>query len=550
MAFDAGSLMLRIEARDQQFMSQMDRIEDKLQSGHKSMDKMEKGTRDGFKAMGRAAALFGVAVSKAWDMATFGLSSLLYYIKAAGIASIGLASDAGEIGSKFDTVFGSAAPRAKAEIDAFGKSVGRGKNELYTMMGTLQDTFVPLGFAREKAADLAIGVTKLATDLASFNNSSDTEAMEALQSALIGNHETVRKYGVIITEATLNQQLMTMGVKGGTEAASEQQKALARLQMIMAGTSDAQGDATKTAGSFANQSKALWAAVSDLGGEFGNLLLPTLQVFIGATKDSITWVQGHMVELRSWGATFAEWAQFGVDAFQEVIGFVSNFDLYWEHMQITTAQIMMGMFDRVSWFADNAWTAIKWFFTNFWDIATTTAQNYMQLWQNVGKNMGKIWQGIWKIIKSGGKEGMVEVAALMVEGMKEFNSSPEFKEFKGTSFDEEWKQHAAKWEERLKGMEKTAGKTGETANKALDLQSMFDDLEGGKKKKGEKNAEISGIEDIFKKTLMKRFEDTDAQKSLKVQEASKVAVETLVKNQEEQHKELVAAVKGSTGAAP
>ena len=75
------------------------------------------------------------------------------------------------------------------------------------MASTVQDTFVPLGFARNEASDLSVQLTKLAVDVASFNNASDTETMRAFQSAIVGNHETVRRFGIVITEATLQQEL-------------------------------------------------------------------------------------------------------------------------------------------------------------------------------------------------------------------------------------------------------------------------------------------------------------------------------------------------------
>jgi hypothetical protein len=98
--------------------------------------------------------------------------------------------------------------------------------------------------------------------------------MRDLQSAIVGNHETMRKYGVIITESTLKAELLRMGVEGGTKAATEQEKVQARLNLIMAGTTDAQGDAARTAGSWANQMRALKSTVSEAATTIGLELLP------------------------------------------------------------------------------------------------------------------------------------------------------------------------------------------------------------------------------------------------------------------------------------
>ena len=71
------------------------------------------------------------------------------------------------------------------------------------MASSVQDTFVPLGFARGEAAKLSVQLTKLAVDTASFNNAQDIPTMMAFQSALVGNHEAVRRFGIVITETEL-----------------------------------------------------------------------------------------------------------------------------------------------------------------------------------------------------------------------------------------------------------------------------------------------------------------------------------------------------------
>ena len=155
------------------------------------------------------------------------------------------------------------------------------------MASSIQDTFVPMGFARGEASKLSVELTKLAVDVASFNNASDVETMMAFQSALVGNHETVRRFGVVITEATLKQELLRMGINKATKDVSNAEKVQARLNLIIAGTSDAHGDAERTSGSFANTSKALGSALSELSVDVMTPMLPKLtkmaEGFIDAT---------------------------------------------------------------------------------------------------------------------------------------------------------------------------------------------------------------------------------------------------------------------------
>ena len=105
-------------------------------------------------------------------------------------------SDAEEIANKFNVVFGSQAEIVRRWASSLGSEIGRSKQELEGMLSTLQDTFVPLGFTRESATKLSTEIAKLALDVASFNNKLDADVIRDFQSAIVGNHETVKKYGV------------------------------------------------------------------------------------------------------------------------------------------------------------------------------------------------------------------------------------------------------------------------------------------------------------------------------------------------------------------
>ena len=202
----------------------------------------------------------------------------------AGKAMVNLASDIEEMQGKSKVVFGQFRDGVVKELTAFGDAVGRSTHELEGMASTVQDTFVPMGFARGEAAKLSVEMTKLAVDVASFNNASDTDTMNAFQSALVGNHETVRRFGVVITQATLDQELMTMGIEGGAKAASNAEKVQARLNLITKGVSDAQGDALRTSNSYANSMRGLKAEFSELTGDLGTLFLPMLVKVIAKLK--------------------------------------------------------------------------------------------------------------------------------------------------------------------------------------------------------------------------------------------------------------------------
>ncbi len=200
---------------------------------------------------------------------------------------VNMASSVEEMQSKSAVVFGRFVNDVRGQLEKFGDEVGRSTFELEGMASSIQDTFVPMGFARGEASKLSVQLTKLAVDVASFNNASDTETMMAFQSALVGNHETVRRFGVVITEATLKQELLRMGITKTAKEVTNAEKVQARLNLIIAGTSDAQGDAERTNTSFANSMKALSAEFQEFMVEAINPMLPALSKMVQSLKDSI-----------------------------------------------------------------------------------------------------------------------------------------------------------------------------------------------------------------------------------------------------------------------
>ena len=183
-------------------------------------------------------------------------------------------SRAEEIGNKFNVVFGKQADIVREWAKALGDNVGRASHELEGMLSTLQDTFVPLGFARTEATKLSTSLVTLSLDVASFNNKLDEEVIRDFQSALVGNHETVRKYGIVITEATLKQEAMRSGIIKTDRELTNQEKVQARLNIIYASSKDAVGDLERTQDSYANTLKRFNAQLETTKVQLGETLLP------------------------------------------------------------------------------------------------------------------------------------------------------------------------------------------------------------------------------------------------------------------------------------
>ena len=201
------------------------------------------------------------------------------------IPAVKAASRLQETMNKFNVVFGANAQAVKGWSDNFAKQVGRSKQQIADFMAGTQDLFVPLGFDAATATNMSKQLTGLAIDLASFNNKADADVLRDLHAALTGSSEVMKKYGVIVNMAAVNQELFNQGID--PKNATEQQKVFARLAIIMRGTTAAQGDAIRSAGAFENQWKRLLGVLDDAAAAVGKALLPSLATIASALSDAI-----------------------------------------------------------------------------------------------------------------------------------------------------------------------------------------------------------------------------------------------------------------------
>lgn len=189
------------------------------------------------------------------------------------------ASDANEMRNQFNTLFEengvSRVDEVTNKLALLAKEVNRGKTPLMGYASSFQSLGRGLGFTFDEATQMSTELTRLGIDLSSFYNTvgGDAAAMQKLQSGLKGNHEALEGFQVFITQSTLDTRLKAMfGV--GVNAASEQQKAMARLQIILESTRKAHGDAARTSGEFANKLRGLKDRALVTAQAYGKVLLP------------------------------------------------------------------------------------------------------------------------------------------------------------------------------------------------------------------------------------------------------------------------------------
>lgn len=211
------------------------------------------------------------------------------------IAGFGLAvkaaSDFEESSTKFDAVFKELKGEARAWALDFAKSARRSKADVIEWMGSLQDTFVPLGIARKRALELSQGLVELGVDVASFQNKADADVIHTFTRALTGERESLKQLGIVILEADVQQEILARGWAKTTKEITTQMKAEATFNLIIARSTDAIGDNARTAGGLANQMRALKGDWKDVSIVLGEILIPFAKQVVSALSDMAMWVK-------------------------------------------------------------------------------------------------------------------------------------------------------------------------------------------------------------------------------------------------------------------
>jgi uncharacterized protein YukE len=179
------------------------------------------------------------------------------------------ASNMQEALSKVNVVFGRGAKEVENFANSAAKNLGQSKQAVLDAAGVFGTFGKAAGLAGTDLALFSNDFTTLATDLASFNNTSPEEAVQAIGAALRGEAEPLRRFGVLLNDATLKQEAMALGIYDGSGALTAQQKILAAQSAIYKQTGDAQGDFMRTSDGLANSQRTLSATLENVKANMG-----------------------------------------------------------------------------------------------------------------------------------------------------------------------------------------------------------------------------------------------------------------------------------------
>lgn len=211
------------------------------------------------------------------------VAALLSFAKTA----IKIGSDIEEVQNVVNVAFGKMADEAQFFATkcaaAFGLSALKAKEYSSRLMAMLN----AMGFAKELGKDMSLQMTALSGDLASFYNTTNEEAFEALQSVITGTTRPMRRFGIDLTEATLQEYALSKGIATQVEAMTNAQKVALRYNYVMEATAQVHGDFARTSHSWANSIRVLSNRSKEFASIIGTILIHFLTPMISVINQII-----------------------------------------------------------------------------------------------------------------------------------------------------------------------------------------------------------------------------------------------------------------------
>jgi hypothetical protein len=209
-------------------------------------------------------------------------------------ASVKLAGNMRELDNVFDVFLNKSSEKFIQKSDQLANKLGRSEYQIRKMTSGGLALGKAMGKSGEEIGDVALQISELAVDLASLYNTADDEAFVAIAAALRGEQEPLRRFSILLSDATINQYALAKGSRVSTREMTEQQKAMWRWKFILENSKEAQGDAVRTQKQFANQLRVMKSNLQNVRVAIGEELIDPLtqalivmNEFIKASKEKI-----------------------------------------------------------------------------------------------------------------------------------------------------------------------------------------------------------------------------------------------------------------------
>ena len=205
--------------------------------------------------------------------AAFATREVINFAKSA----VSAASDLGESINAVNVTFGDASAGILALGENAATAVGLSAREFNAFAVQFSGFTQQIAGSERSVVEVTDELTTRIADFASVMNQDIPEAAQVFQSALAGETEPIRRFGIDMSAAAVQAYALREGMVASASEMTEAIKVQARYGLLMESTNKVAGDFSNTSDSLANQQRILAAQMDDLRSTVGAAMVPALE---------------------------------------------------------------------------------------------------------------------------------------------------------------------------------------------------------------------------------------------------------------------------------
>ena len=209
-------------------------------------------------------------------------------IMAAGTYAFKMSADYEQALGKMEVVFEKNSDKIQDWANNAMENFGLSRKSAVTMVSDYGALFKGMGIAMDDTQEWSMTLTERVMDLSNFYDTTVDETTNALNAIVTGQTEPLRRFGINMTQATLQEYAFESGINKKIQTMTEAEKVQLRYNFVMDRTAIALGTTKKEADTATGQFNKLKQQVDDLAIEFGTLMLPVLVKFLQAINKVLT----------------------------------------------------------------------------------------------------------------------------------------------------------------------------------------------------------------------------------------------------------------------
>lgn len=208
-------------------------------------------------------------------------------ILAAAGASFKLGADFEQALGKMEVVF----ERNSSSVEQWAKNslrdFGLARSTAIEMASDFGALFKGMGISIQQTQEWSTTLTERTMDLANFYDTTVEETTRALEAIVTGQTQPLRRFGINMTQATLQEYALSQGIRKKISDMTEAEKVQLRYNFVIERTNIAVGTTARESDTATGQMNRFKESVKELGVSFSEHILPVFVPFLEGLNNII-----------------------------------------------------------------------------------------------------------------------------------------------------------------------------------------------------------------------------------------------------------------------